>query len=124
VRTITLRGIGGTLQFKATGNYSSTKIRDLTNVVVYLVTPDPSGVALPAPPLTVTMSPTGLMTAVQPAACTWHDSEPDVKDNKPEWSITGSYIVTATFQGVTSQQMFIPIASAVGDGPQGACGPS
>ena len=42
--TIHPEGIGGTLQFKATGNYSSTKTKDLTNVVTYSVIPDPSGV--------------------------------------------------------------------------------
>ena len=123
--TVNLKGIGGTLQFKATGNYSSTKTHDLTNVVTYSVIPDPNGSVIPPlPPLTVTMNPTGMMTAVEPAICLWHDSEPNPDvDNKPAWSITGSYIVTATFQGVTSQQMFIPVASATGDGPQGACGP-
>lgn len=122
--TVTLKGIGGTLQFLATGNYSNSKTRDLTNVVTYKVIPDPSGVPLSLPPLTVTMSPTGLMTAVEPAACTWHDSEPDPTQNKPQWSITGSYIVTVTTDGITSQPMFIPMASATGDGPGGACGPS
>ena len=121
--TVNLKGIGGTLQFLATGNYSNSKTRDLTNVVAYSVIADPAGSALPAPPLTVTMSPTGLMTAVEPAVCTWHDSEPDPTQDKPQWSITGSYIVTVTFQGITSQPMFIPVASATGDGPGNACGP-
>ena len=121
--TVNLKGIGGTLQFKATGNYSNSKTHDLTNVVTYTVIPDPAGVSLPLPPLTVTLDPTGLMTAVQPAACTWHDSEPDPTQNKPVWSITGAYIVTAKFDSVTSQPMFIPVASATGDGPSGACGP-
>jgi hypothetical protein len=121
--TVNLKGIGGTLQFKATGNYSSTKTHDLTNVATYTVIPDPNGVPLDPPPLTVTLSPTGLMTAVEPAVCTWHDGEPNVADDKPQWSITGSYIVTVTYQGITSQPMFIPVASATGDGPGGACGP-
>ncbi|MBZ5666706.1 MAG: hypothetical protein LAO30_19145 [Acidobacteriia bacterium] len=116
-------GIGGTLQFVATGYYTSGKTHDLSNVVTYSVIPNPDGIPLPAPPLTVTMSPTGLMTAVNPAACTWHDSEPDPTKNKPQWSVTGGYIVTATFQGVTSQQAFTAVASATGDGPGGACGP-
>jgi hypothetical protein len=118
-----VKGIGGTLQLKVVGNYSNSKTKDLTNVATYSVTPDPLGIPLPAPPLTVTMSNTGLMTAVEPAVCTWHDAEPDPTQNKPAWVLTGSYIVTASFQGVTSQQAFVAVASATGDGPSNACGP-
>ena len=35
-----LVGIGGTLQLKATGEYGSTKTKDLTNVVTWSVVPD------------------------------------------------------------------------------------
>ncbi|MFY9562403.1 MAG: hypothetical protein WAQ52_19390 [Terriglobales bacterium] len=118
-----LKGIGGTLQLVATGNYTNSQTRDLTNVVTYSVIPDPNyGFLLPAPPQTVTMSPTGLMTAVQPAVCTWHDTEPD-PTKTPTWVITNDYIVTASFQGVTSQQAFVAVASAAGDAPDGSCGP-
>ena len=118
-----VKGIGGTLQLKVIGNYSNSKTKDLTNVATYSVTPDPLGIPLPSPPLTITMSNTGLMTAVEPAVCTWHDAEPDPTQNKPAWVLTGSYIVTASFQGVTSQQAFVAVASASGDGPSNACGP-
>jgi hypothetical protein len=120
-----LEGIGGTLQLKATGNYSNSKTRDLTNVVTYAVVPDgvdSNGSALPAPPLTVTMSPTGLMTAVDPAVCTWINLEPDPAKT-PAWVLTGSYKVTVTFQEVASQPVFIGVASAAGPPPTGACGP-
>lgn len=117
-----LKGIGGTLQLVATGTYSSGQTKDLTNVVTYTVTPDPNGMALPTPPLTVTMSPTGLMTAVEPAVCTWHDTQTDAT-KPPTWVITGSYIVTASIQGITSQQAFVTVASAAGDAPDGSCGP-
>lgn len=120
-----LVGIGGTLQLKATGNYSNSKTHDLTHVVTYAVVPDgvdANGSALPAPPLTVTMSPTGLMTAVDPAACTWVNLEPD-PDKAPSWALTGSYKVTATFDGITSQPVFVGVASAAGPGT-GECGPS
>jgi hypothetical protein len=120
-----LVGIGGTLQLKATGEYGSTKTKDLTNVVTWSVVPDgvdSNGVALSAPPLTVTMSPTGLLTAVDPAVCTWVNLQPDpTKD--PSWALTGSYKVTASFGGVTSQPVFVGVASAAGPGT-GACGPS
>jgi len=118
-----VKGIGGTLQLVATGNYSSGKTHDLTNVVSYAVIPDPNGNIVPlAPPSTVTMSPTGLMTAVEPAICLWHDANPDLT-KPPAWVLEGNYIVTASLQGVTSQQSFVAVASASGDGPNGACGP-
>ena len=118
-----LKGIGGTLQLKATGTYTSAGTKDLTNVVTYTVIPDPAFFPLlPAPPLTVTMSPTGLMTAVQPAVCTWHDTQTD-PSKTPVWVVTNDYIVTASFEGVTSQQAFVTVASASGDAPDGSCGP-
>ena len=120
-----LKGIGGTLQLKATGEYSSTKTKDLTNLVAYAVVPDgndSNGVPLNAPPLTVTMSPTGLMTAVDPAVCTWVNLQPD-PTKPPAWALSGSYKVTASFRGITSQPIFIGVASAAGPPPTGACGP-
>jgi hypothetical protein len=125
--TFNLQGIGGTLQLKATGTYSSAKTKDLTNKVTYTVVPDGTdvfGAALNSPPLTVTMSPTGLMTAVDPAVCTWENLEQD--DTKPPvWVLDGSYKVTASFGGITSQPVFVSVASAAGLGPPaGACGPS
>jgi len=50
-----LAGIGGTLQLKATGNYSNSKTHDLTNVSTYTVVPDgldSNGAPLNAPPST------------------------------------------------------------------------
>jgi hypothetical protein len=118
-----VKGIGGTLQLVATGNYSSGKTKNLTSEVTYSVVPDPTGqIVPPAPPSTVTMSPTGLMTAVEPAICLWTDTTLDLT-KPPTWALTGDYIVTASFQGVTSQQAFVAVASAVGNGPGGACGP-
>lgn len=117
-----LKGIGGTLQLVVTGNYSSGKTHDLTNVATYSVTPDPNGMALDAPPLTVTMSPTGMMTAVEPAVCTWDNLETD-PTKPPIWVIGGDYIVTASFQGITSQPAFVTVASAAGNSSDGSCGP-
>jgi hypothetical protein len=125
-----LAGIGGTLQLKATGEYGSTKTKDLTNVVIWAVVPDGDSIdglgnltPLNSPPLTVTMSPTGLMTAVDPAVCTWENLQTDpTKD--PAWVLTGSYKVTASFGSVTSQPVFVGVASAAGPPPTGACGPS
>src|SRR5271157_3955141 len=58
--TFNVKGIGGTLQLVATGNYSSGKTHNLTNVVTYTIIVDPnnnlnaSGGTLPAPPQTLT----------------------------------------------------------------------
>ena len=115
-----LKGIGGTLQLKVTGNYSSGKTHDLTNVATYSIVPDPVlSPDLPTPPLSVTLSNTGLLTAVQPGLCTWVDVDPD--PDKESWAISGDYVVTASFDGMTSQQVFVPVASAAG--PTGPCGP-
>ena len=134
--TFNLKGIGGTLQLKAIGNYSSTKTKDLTNLVTYTVIVDPVnsvdafGQSLLAPPQTVTLSPTGLLTAVEPAVCTWVDLSPD--PTKPSWAISGDYQITATFRGVTSQPVFVAVSSAAGNpvspngdanNPQQLCGP-
>lgn len=121
-----LQGIGGTLQLKATGEYGSTKTKDLTNKVTYVVVPDGNdsdGNPLNAPPMTVTLSPTGLLTAVDPAVCTWTNLQPD-PDKEPAWALTGSYKITASFDGITSQPIFVGVASAAGPPPTGACGPS
>ena len=135
--TFNLAGIGGTLQLKATGNYTNSKTIDLTNRVTYTMVVDPLndsdafGFPLLPPPQTVTLSPTGLMTAVEPAVCSWVDLGPD-KDT-PSWAISGDYMVTATIDGITSQPVFVAVASSAGNefSPSGAdnnpeqqCGPS
>ncbi|MBI3646884.1 MAG: hypothetical protein HY233_13105 [Acidobacteriales bacterium] len=120
-----LKGIGGTLQLKVTGNYSSGKTHDLTNVATYSIIPDPvMSPNLPTPPLTVTLSNTGLLTAVQPGICTWRNAQPDPNKvvTDPIWVIDGDYLVTASFDGVTSEQVFVTVASAA-DPATGTCGP-
>ena len=120
-----VKGEGGTLQLVAKGNYSSTQTRDLTNVVTYTVTPTGNSLTgpLPAPPLTMSFSKTGLLTATPPFACSWTDLEPDKTQNKPAWFLDGSYQVVATTQGISSQPIFVAVASSSGDGPNSACGP-
>jgi hypothetical protein len=138
--TLDLQGIGGTLQVYAWGNYSSGKQKLLNNVnVVYniAVTPDsPFAVdpstggtyLLDAPPLTVQLSTTGLLTAVSPSACTWFNSAAGTAATSPAWSMVGSYTVTATYSGFTSPPVFVAVASAPGvfdanNNATGACGP-
>jgi hypothetical protein len=134
---INLVGNGGTIQLRATGNYSSSQTKDLTNKVTYDVIVDPVhgvdafGDTL-LPPCqapcqdpskgTVEYSVTGLITAVEPATCTWVDLSAD--PTAPAWFYSGDYVVTVSFEGITSQPVYIPIASSAGADPDGACGPS
>ena len=121
-----VRGIGGTLQLAATGNYSSGKTNDLTNKVTYNIIVDPNnfltayGATLQAPQSnTITVNNTGLVTAIEPAACTWVDVAgiipPATTAPPPSWALSGDYEVTATFQGITSQPVFVGVASSVGN---------
>jgi hypothetical protein len=90
---------------------------------------DAFGFLLPAPGQTAQISVTGLVTAIDPATCTWVDISPD--PTKPAWFYSGAYAVTASFQGITSQPMYIPVASSAGNttyngvvnNPSGQCGP-
>lgn len=137
--TFSLVGKGGTLHLKATGNYSNRKTFDLTNKATYTMIVDPNnkldafGTPLPAPPETAQIDVTGMVTAVNPPTCTWVDVSPTV--GSPVWNISGNYVVTASFQGIASQPVYIPVASAPGspDYPNGSgnnnnptleCGPS
>lgn len=123
-----VKGEGGILQLRAVGIYTTKTQVDLTNKVTYslIVTPqtppgtDVNGNPLAPPPATLQISSTGLLTAVQPFVCTFMNTG---TSTTPAYALTGSYQVTATFSGVTSQPVFIGVASAVGDGPSGACGP-
>ncbi len=69
-----LQGIGATTQLQVQGTYAYGPNRDLTNEVTYTMIVDPnSQIALPTPPNTITVSSTGLVTAVEPAVCTFND---------------------------------------------------
>lgn len=136
----TLEGNGGTIQLQATGNYSSGKTHDLTPMVTYKMIVDPVhgvdafGNPLPAPPQTAQISVSGLVTAVEPATCTWVDISPD--PTMPAFFYSGDYEVTVTFEGITSQPVYIPVASSAGNqfyptappntenNPTGQCGPT
>ena len=147
--TVTLLGNGGTIQLSATGQYSSGKSLLLHGEgLVYTAAIDPQwhwtdtgGLLVPpceapscpapsTPPYTsgtVEYSQTGLITAVEPAVCTWVNSAVD-PSTTPAWSYVGDYVITASYQGITSQPFYVPIASAVGvydqySNPTGACGP-
>ena len=139
-----LQGNGGWIQLQAIGNYSSGKTFDLTKQATYNVIVDPAhgvdafGNAL-LPPCqapcqvsgqgTAEYSVTGLITAVEPATCTWVDVGPLAT---PSWFYSGDYEVTVTFEGFTSQPVYIPVASSAGNpdyngvanNPTEQCGPT
>jgi hypothetical protein len=133
-----LEGDGGTIQLVATGEYTSGKTQDLSNVVKWQAIIDPNytqdaygAPLLPpcsppscpvptAPPYTqgtLEFNQTGLITAVEPAKCTW-------VEQGTGWFFVGAYQVTATYGGIVSQPIYIPIASEAGPAPNGACGPT
>lgn len=124
-----LKGEGGTIQLIATGNYTSRATRDLTNKVVYTATPlgtTEDGSELPnfsmIDPQTISISATGLVTAVVPFVCTYSNSGTTAS---PVWTMTGSYEIVATLSGVSSQPVYVGVASAPGTGPNDGhqCGP-
>lgn len=140
----TLQGNGGTIQMQAIGTYSSGKTKDLSNVVTYNVAVDPihnvdafgvtllppcAGPCLDSQHGTVEFSATGLITAIEPATCSWIDIGPL---GSPAWFYSGDYVVTVSFGGVISQPVYIPVASSAGNttykgvqnNPTGLCGPS
>ena len=121
---VNLAGLGSTLQLNVTANYTSGKQIDETNFAVFTVTPegtDDTGTALPAPPLTLTISSTGMLTSVQPAVCVWVNLGTPAQ---PSWFYTGDYKIVATYRGFSSNPIFIPIASAAANSGDGTCGPS
>jgi hypothetical protein len=126
-----LQGIGATAQLQAQGTYAYGPNRDLTNQVTYTVIVDPNNNGtvgapgiLPTPPNTITVSTTGLVTAVEPGVCTFNDVG---TATTPAWVLVGDYEITATYRGVTSQPVYIGVASAAGPAAapaNGQCGPS
>lgn len=125
--TINLVGLGGTMQLQVSANYTSGKIVDETDFATYTVTPEGvdnnTGAPLQAPPSTLTINSTGLVTAVDPAVCTWISTTGN--PSTPGWAYVGDYKIVATYRGIQSQPIFIPLASAASNqaGLQGQCGP-
>ena len=117
-------GLGSQIQLTATGNYSNNTSKDISLRATYSVTItqnalDTNGAALPEPPAGVQLIPGPMITAVTPPVCTWFNQG---TTSAPIWVLTGTYTVTATFNGVTSNPVYISVASAAGAG--GLCGPT
>ena len=133
--TLNLKGVGGTLQLYAWGNYSSGKQVLLNNRnVTYKIAITPGSAAWTGvmgdpnanPAQTVQLTPNALLTAVTPFACTWiNTAKPPA--TAPAWAIDGTYSITATYSGFTSPAAYVVVASAAGvadtTNPTGACGP-
>jgi len=119
-----LPGWGATLQLQVNAVYHSGKTVPVSNSVTYAVTPqgtDDNQDPLQAPPNTVTINATGMVTAVNPTECTWENLG---TATTPSWVLTGSYQVIATYKGMQSQPVFVGVASAAGNNSTGACGPA
>jgi hypothetical protein len=131
----------GPVQLYVWGNYSNGKSVLLHGTgVAYQIaidadTPfavDPGSGALyllAALPDTMELSTTGLLTAVDPSACSWLNSAAGTTSTTPAWSMVGTYLVTATYSGLTSPPVFVAVASAPGvydpnNNKTGACGPT
>jgi hypothetical protein len=132
--TLTLYGIGGTVQLYTWGNYSNGKQTLLQgNQIAYQISSTATGFAETGgplgdpnadPPGTVQLlTPNGLLTAIAPFACTWENVA--TTGTTPAFVITGYYTVTATYQGMTSPPAFVTVASAAGiesaTNPEGLC---
>jgi hypothetical protein len=136
--TVSLIGLGSTLQLQVLANYTSGKQIDQTNFSTYTVTaagfyctwsdgncnnPGVDQATMPSPPNTMTINNTGMITAVTPAVCSWISTTGDF--STPGWAYTGYYIISAKFRQFTSNPVYIPIASAANNqaGLEGQCGP-
>jgi hypothetical protein len=131
--TLGLDGEGATQQLYLWGNYSDGKQKLLNAVggVTYQIAVTANSVdqfndPLPTPPQTVELSTTGLLTAVPPFICTWQNGAVPPATS-PAWGLSGSYSVTATYNGFTSPPVFVAIATQAGiagtTNPTGECGP-
>jgi major membrane immunogen (membrane-anchored lipoprotein) len=120
-------GEGGTMQMTVTAIYNSGKQIDVTNQSTYTVTTvgtDDTGTSLEMPPQTITLSNTGLVTAVTPFICTFVVTS--AQGVTPiTYAVEGSYQIVATYKGMNSNAQYLPVASAASNSTvTGAtCGP-
>jgi len=115
--TVDLKGLGGCVQLQATGNYSNFTSKDLTDRVTYTIAITPGSVSMPTPPAGAAVDVRGRVTAVIPGVCTWVQTG----TNPITYAESGSYTLTATFGGITSNPVYLPVASAASS--TGSCGP-
>jgi hypothetical protein len=129
--SLNVYGMSTTIQLYTWGNYSSGETKLLTGEgVAYQIVLDPVnfydayGNVLPDPlptpttPQVLQLSPNGLITGIDPPVCTWVDvAAITVADPTPvpAWAESGSYDVTATYDGFTTPPVNIGLATAIGD---------
>jgi hypothetical protein len=124
---VNLQGLGGTMQLQVNANYTSGKVLDETNFATYMITPEGTlydqVTPLPAPPLGLSINPTGMITATDPGICTWFNQG---TPTSPGWFFTGDYKIVAVYRGISSQPIYIPVSSAATGQPgqTGQCGPT
>ena len=127
-----LYGIGGTAQVYVWGNYTNGQAKLLQGDAVkfqIVLTPGSSaetgslGDPNANPPGTVQLSASGLLTAVQPYACTYTNTA--TTGTTPAFALTGSYTLTATYGGMTTPPQYVSVASSSGitstTNPDGLC---
>jgi hypothetical protein len=114
---VNLKGLGGCVKLQATGNYSNFTSKDLTGRVTYHIVITPGSIPMPTPPNGATVDATGMVTATIPGVCTWVQNN----GNPITYATVGTYQLTATFGSVTSNPVYIPVASAAS--LTGGCGP-
>ena len=125
VGTVLLKGMGVTANIIVRANYSNTKSEVVTPNATFTVEAVGNSIVsyhagsfgylpLPAPvqsPINsygdLQYNPSGLLTAVDPGACT------AITDQNKSISLTGTYKVTATYKGMISQPLYIALTSAV-----------
>jgi len=127
-----LPGITNTIQLYAWGNYSNGKavlLNDRGGVTWSIVldpvyNEDAFGFSLPdafsasGTPQVVQLSSTGLLTAIDPAVCTWFDVAaipPAGGTPPPTWVISGQYDVTVSYSGLTSPFVAVALSDTGGD---------
>lgn len=124
------------VQMYTWGNYSNGQQKLLNGVggaIGYQIALTPGSVAgtgtlgnpNATPPETVQLSPTGLLTPVVPFAVCTFENVAVPPATSPAFQTTGSYTLTATYQGFTSPPSYIGVATAGGivdtTNPEGLC---
>jgi len=111
-------GIGGTIQFVVTANYSNTSTSVVTTHATYTIAPpNPVPVGSPtfvAPASAVTINASGIAEAVQ-GACTWTATTVLTGNPPAPTTVMGTnpYIVTVSYGGMTATQ-FVSVNAIAG----------
>jgi hypothetical protein len=107
--------MGLTENIIVTAHYSNTKSNIVTAHATFNISTsgtDFAGNLLPpastSPDSDLRYDTSGLLTAVEPGACTWVNVGTTAA---PSDAMSGYYIVTATYKGLTSQPIYVPLGT-------------